>query len=167
MHLTHAAGKTSTAGNIASISNIHGECLNFLIFLWICGEPNCMVQPWRMNSSSLSHQLAIDHFSVLVELLFVKKHFSVQGCWMPSMSSASERPGESERRWGLRTDLRSRRSRRSKHSGLWEKEHHKNPPPQTHSLGFSRWQASHCNSVDGRLAHLAFRNQSAMLLNSY
>lgn len=32
---------------------------------------------------------------------------------------------------------------------------------------FSRWQAPHYSSVDGRLAHKAFRNQSAMLLNSY
>lgn len=40
--------------------------------------------------------------------------------------------------------------------------------PSSHILpGFYRWQASQCNGVDGRLAHLAFRNQSVMLLNSY
>lgn len=68
---------------------------------------------------------------------FVQKGFAVQSCWMPSVSLDCKRPGESERRWGLRTDLRSRRSHREDSGVRLEWEPHKKFSSSHVLLGFS------------------------------
>lgn len=85
----------------------------------------------RASLSRLTKEHHRDHSLFLVEsrglcgavLPFVEERFPVQGCWMLSVTLTCERLDESEKRWGLRTDLRRRRSRRVR-SGLLEWEPH-------------------------------------------